>query len=342
MSTPQKSENWIYITPIYNLEIKKELHREIKIGRVIFADIEKIHLIRKRLGFPSVLSKIKENSNAKDFFKESKTFAILSFNGIPKEKENECRRLIEDAINILSFSQLGYCTRRNSSQFGLIQQRSIFKNYILNKDVFSWNIKYSNENKVLPFDLDENWLKFHKSFFFFDLISIISNSNKMQKKWRDTIVRASMMIGKSMQSVDLEYCFLWNMIIIEMLLTEQGDKYSDRLPERAEAFIGWVSNWNEKNYEKKIRELYKKRCEFVHDGNSKNIKVEDVLFTDNLVFNLLWNIVKHINLFPTKESIIEFSDKVKAEKLLGMNSKIQPKTLKFMAKEYCDDDLKRI
>ena len=342
MNTLQKSGNWIYITPIYNLELTKVLKGEFSIGRVTFVDIEKIPLIRKRLGFPLVFSKIKNSYMSNDFFNESKTYAILSFKGIPKEKEFECRGLIEDAVNILSLSQLGYCTRRRSSQFGLVQQRSIFKNYILNKGVFDGNIKYSNEKKVLTFHLDEKWQNFHKQFFFFELISIIYSSKKIQTTWRDTIKRATIMVGKSMQSIDLEYCFLWNMIIIEMLLTEQGDKYSERLPERVGAFIDWVSNWDEKNYKQKIQELYKKRCEFVHDGNSKNIKVEDVLFTDNLIFNILWNIIKHIQQFPTKDSITSFSDKVKAEKLLGMKSKVQPKTLMFMAKEYCDDDLIKI
>ena len=39
---------------------------------------------------------------------------------------------------------------------------------------------------------------------------------------------------------------------------------------------------------------------------------------------------------------VEFSDKVKAEKLLGIKSKTQPKTLRFMNRELDGDDLTRI
>jgi len=342
MKTMQQHGKWIYITPIYNLEIGKEIGGEIKIDRVVFVLKSKIPNIRKRLGFPFVFSKITEQESVESFFEESKTYAILTFQGVPKEKELECRKIIEDAVNVLSFSQLGYCSRKSNSQFGLIKQRGYVRNFILNKADFNGTLNNSVESKVLPFQINKAWYDYHKYFFFFDLLSIISSTDKMQKKWKETIIRAAVMSGKSMQSRDLEYSFLWNMIIVEMLLTEQGDKYSDSLPERAEAFIGWVGFWEEKKFEERIRDLYTKRCQFVHDGNSNNITVEDVLFTDNLVFNLMWNIVKHINLFPSKSSIIKFSDKVKAEKLLGIKSKVQPKTLRFMNRETETNDLERI
>ncbi|WP_435357132.1 hypothetical protein [Emticicia sp. SJ17W-69] len=343
MGTPEEKNNWVYITPIYNLEITGELDKEIKIGRVTFIDIAKIPYVRKRLGLPCVFSVIISKKYENIIFKESKTYAFLIFRGDPEEKKEECRLIIEEAVNILSLSQLGYCSRQNNSQFGIIKQRDFANSYILNKSKFIGSIHMSFENKVLPFCLNKEWRNFHDNFFFFNLIAIISTSNKeIQVKWKDTIVRAAVMIGKSMKSRDLETCFIWNMIIVEMLLTEQGDKYTDMLPERVEAFIGWVGYWKEEKFEEKIRELYKKRCEFIHDGNSKNIKIEDLLFMDNLVFNLMWNIVNHISLFPTKKSIVEFSEKIKAEKLLGIKSKVLPKTFKFMNREYDEDDYKKI
>jgi hypothetical protein len=56
----------------------------------------------------------------------------------------------------------------------------------------------------------------------------------------------------------------------------------------------------------------------------------------------MWNIITHIDTFPSKRSIIEFSDKVKAEKLLGVKSKVQPKTLKFMNRKLNGNDFIRI
>ena len=342
MSILQKNSFWLYITPIYHLEIGKALKGEISIGRVTFVEIKRLQLIRKRIGLPIVLSKIENKFPGVNFFKESKTYAIITFKGQPEQKESECRTMVENAVNIISASQLGYCSRSNNSQFGLIMQRSFIHRLFINKNIFEGHLNSSVESKVLPFQLEKRWLEFHKKFYFFDLVRVISTPNKMQIKWKDTIIKAAIMSGKSMQSRDLEYSFLWNMIIVEMLLTEQGDKYSESLPERAEAFIGWVGYWKENDIEETIKKLYTKRCQFVHDGNSQNITVEDVLFTDNLVFNLLYNILKHIDLFPSKKSVVDFSEKVKAEKLLGIKPRVQPKTLKFMNRISNDNELKRI
>ncbi|HCE56488.1 MAG TPA: hypothetical protein DER09_01510 [Prolixibacteraceae bacterium] len=342
MSTIQKNSNWLYISPVYHLEISKDLKGELSVGRVIFVEANKLARIRKRIGLPIVLSKIDKKIPDVNFFKESKTFAIIQFKGVPEQKEFECRELIENAINLISSSQLGYCARDNNSQFGIIKTRGTGKRFFINKNIFEANLNSYSENKVLPFRLDKRWKEFHKDFYFFDLLKLISSNNKIQKKWKETIIRAATMSGKSMQSRDIEYSFLWNMIIVEMLLTEQGDKYSESLPERAEAFIGWVGYWEENKFEEKIRSLYTKRSQFVHDGNSNNITVEDVLFTDDLVFNLLWNIIKHIDLFPSKASVITFSEKVQAEKLLKVKPKVQPKTLKFMNRNYDINRIKRI
>lgn len=342
MNLLKKNSEWLYITPIYRLEIGNVLHGEILIGRVMFVDIKKLPRIRKRIGLPVVVSAIEKRIKPTNFFEESKTYAILKVKGVPELMENECRRKVEDAVNILSASQLGFCSRSSNSQFGLIKQRSNIIRLFINKTIFESHLNKSVENKVLPFRLDSDWQGFHKDFFFFDFLKILPNTRAIQKKWKDTIVRSVIMVGKSMQSRDLEYCFLWNMIVIEMLLTEQGDKYSTTLPERAEAFLGWVGYWEEKKFEERIRSLYSKRCQFVHDGNSANITVQDVLFTDDLVFNLLLNIINHIHLFPCKESVINFSKKVQAEKLLGVQPKVQPKTLKFMNRDLNREDLKRL
>lgn len=167
--------------------------------------------------------------------------------------------------------------------------------------------------------------------------------NKLaSKNWRDTIERTVILVGQAQNSNDLAFCFLKNMIAIEMLLTDANDKYSTILPERIEAFIGWVGYWQTDDYKKRIEALYIKRCKLVHDGNTSNIKPEDILFSDDLIFNILHNIIRNIRLFPTKDSLIKYSDKVKAEKLLGIKSKVQPKTLEHFNRQYEESDYQKI
>jgi hypothetical protein len=327
--------NWVFITPIYNLELSKEINGEISIGRVLFVNRKKIPNIRKRLGFPCVFSKLNEEN--KRFFETAETFAFLPFSGSRHHNNEEYEKIVEDSVNILAFSQLGYYSRKRIRQLGLSKGNILMNNLILKKNTFESIGESRIKNNVRFLNLGTSWKNFHKEFFFFDLISILySRQEKMQKSWKETIERAVIMSGKSLRSLDLEYSFLWNMIIIEMLLTEQGDKYSERLPERIEAFLGWIDCWQKDGFQERIKELYAKRCKFVHDGNSKSISKEDLQFTDDIVFNVLWNIIKHISIFPSKKSIIEFSDKIKAEKILNVKSRVLPKTVMFLNREYLE------
>jgi hypothetical protein len=133
--------------------------------------------------------------------------------------------------------------------------------------------------------------------------------------------------------------FLWNMIALETLLTKQTDKYTDALPKRVEAFLGWIGFWETENYEQRIREAYQKRCIFVHSGNNSTITKQDILFTDDLLLNLLYNITKFYRIFKSKNDIIEFADKVEAEHKLGIRSKVRPKKLMFISRKYSEKDL---
>jgi hypothetical protein len=64
------------------------------------------------------------------------------------------------------------------------------------------------------------------------------------------------------------------MIAIESLLTRQGDKYSDALPKRIEAFLGWSGYWSINGYEDRIHDLDRKRCELVHAGRLDLIEIK--------------------------------------------------------------------
>ncbi len=132
------------------------------------------------------------------------------------------------------------------------------------------------------------------------------------------------------------------MIAIEMLLTHRGDKYSEMLPLRAEAFIGWAAAWTNENYKERIQSLYKKRSDFVHRGLRDDIKIADLLFSDTLLWNVLVNILKHPQIFDSRASVIEFSEKVAAEKKLGIETTVTPKTFTFINPRYNDRDLRQI
>ena len=98
----------------------------------------------------------------------------------------------------------------------------------------------------------------------------------------------------------------------------------------------WLENG--KYLDQQIRDAYQKRCLLVHRGQREVIAPKDLLLTDDLMLNLLWNIVAHIDLFPSKNAIIDFSRKVEAGRTLGVKPRVRPKTLTFLKPSYQDED----
>jgi len=84
---------------------------------------------------------------------------------------------------------------------------------------------------------------------------------------------------------------------IESLLTKQGHKYTDILPRRIEAFIGWVGYWDDNSYNARIKSVYLNRCQYVHDGNDSHIEIK------NLLLNILLNLLSHHKIFNSKEEL---------------------------------------
>lgn len=125
------------------------------------------------------------------------------------------------------------------------------------------------------------------------------------------------------------------------MLIQQGER-SDTLAERTEAFLGWMGLWNTVDLEHDIEELYKIRNTIVHEGDYSNLRLKHLLRSDDWVFNLLLNLVRHPDLFRCKESVLEFCERVKAEKVLGLKHKVRPKSFKGLMPVYRPRDFENI
>ncbi|MCK4655151.1 MAG: hypothetical protein KAU01_11980 [Candidatus Cloacimonetes bacterium] len=317
---------WIYLVPIKNLKLTKFVNKEIKIDRVTF--IEKNKLFRTRKKF-SIYKKFSEFRSVlfNDFF-EYDTYAIMHFTGKPKNNENYCIRTINRELALLTFSQLGFSKRRfysspiiaNASTIGMIRNIYINNKLEVNFERGFLKGKYS---KLI---LDYNWKKYIGRTFLI-LIKIIQCRIELNSSWRKKIIKSAILIGQSLCSIEIHKSFLWNCIALEILLVEQNDNTQKALVERIESFIGWIYKWQTLKYESRLKEVYKKRCAFVHRGRFENITISDVLFIDDILFDVFRNILEHIELFPDKKSIIDFSEKVKAQHLLGIKTSIKTQNI---------------
>jgi len=341
------SDQWVYIIPISGLILTNDINNEFIINKVTFITVKKLIRVRKRFGIRKKMSELRSDKTFDLFFNPLEpTVAIVRHGGKPSEITTKVTRLVIEALEILATSQLGYSKRRFNSFPSVLDARvSSIKYLCLNENNDSSLVSQNLVGKIGNLVLDKRWKNWHKKFFFLDLIRIINRKLEVDDLWRKNLYRAVRLIGQSLTSNNIALSFLLNMIAIEALLMKQGDKYREELPNRIEAFIGWVGYWDQSNYQDKINDLYTKRCNYVHAGNESNIEIKDLLFIDDIMFNMLVNIIHHINLFKRKEDIVSFTEKVSAEHLLGIvgrKSKIRPKTLSFFNRMYTDEDYKKI
>lgn len=337
---------WVFVIAVSGLSISKEIGEELTINKITFVSKDKLKRIRKRLNFPWTIKELKERFKDPTLLEESEVYAIGSFGGVGTEKEQEFLKFVKEELAILSLSQLGYGRRRSNAALHVSngKRNGSLKYLAMNKTKLTSTRHFNRSGRFHTLELDKRWLSFHKKHFFFELLSLLKNSDStiISDNWKLDIKNAAILAGQSQSSTELEHAFLWNVIAIETLLAKQGDSYSSALPLRVEAFIGWTTAWSLNNFSEKIVDIYKKRSAFVHAGRIDSINLDDLLFTDKILLNVLHNILKHINLFKTKDDLIMFSRKVEAEHTLGIVGKTRPKTTTYIDVCYIDQDFKSL
>jgi len=341
-----KSSEWLFVAPVTGLQLTSAVNFEHRIDRVTFVAASHLPRRRRRFGFNRKISDlIKAYAPVLErFFSEAKTFATFRLTGTGTDLQNKFLTATREELAIVALSQLGYGRRRHNANPMVAKEtrHGLLSYLMLDARESAWSQPNRIKGKIGSLRLDERWKKFQEDSFYFDLVRMIRKDTEIASSWRRDIRNASILAGQSQVSVDLSQAFLWNMIALELLLVEQQDRCIEALPSRAEAFIGWAADWQSENYPDLIRKLYKKRNDLVHRGRRDQVEVEDVLRTDDILLNVLNNITKHQKLFSSKDKLIEFSKKVEAERLLGVNAHVRPKTLTFVRLHYREQDYREI
>ena len=342
----ERTGTWMFLAPTGGIALGKGLGSVFSVIRLGLVPRVSIPYIHKRLGFKKRISDLpeKQRSWLKPFLQKEHTFLHGRLTGKGADVRRRFLKIAKDELYIMALSQMGYCRRRNTAYPSIASANPHGKVSFLLSDEGTglWTQPNYLTGKFMTLSLDKRWHRYHRFFFFHKLLKILRKEIYVKPHWRCTLYDASVLAGMSQCSSELPSAFLWNMIAIEMLLTARGDKYSKMLPERAEAFLGWTVDWRKRRFQDRIRELYDKRCKLVHEGNRDVIEVSDILFADELLFNLLNNLVRHHKLFTSRRKVVEFSERIRAEKLLKLKSKTQPKTLSFTRKRYRPEDFEKI
>ncbi len=324
--------NWTFLFPVGELHLMEAVNREYRVDRVTFVHRDKLPRVRRRMGFRAPVSEIKKRLRHWDFFDEAYAFAVVRKEGAKEEVERQCLDIVREELSILALSHLGYSQREQMEP--IVAPGEVPNSYAtylaLDSRSQAW---FGNQFKrTVPFAqsvLDGRWKNYQDKMFFTNLLKILQGQTNVEDSWRRELRRASVLIGESVGANDLFQSFVWNMVALEMLLTRQQDRVRDALPSRAEAFLGWTAPWSAEGYEERIRDVYGKRNAFLHGGRREGISERDLAFTDHLLLNVLINLARHPDLFPSKAAVTQFSERVEAERLLGIKPKVRPASLVF-------------
>lgn len=265
----------------------------------------------------------------------------MRITGTASDASKKFKKKVTEQLNLLALSQLGVSRRRHNAyptiSAGSTRLRSA-QIQLATPDGVPAHVQNKFQGKCGELVIDAHWKRSEQTFFFRKLLRLLDPKSILSNSWRQDLTRAAHLAGESQCLTDIAGAFLLNMIAVEILLTGSSDRYSDALPKRAESFLGWAADWKLRNYESRIGAIYRKRCDLVHRGRKDEITKGDLFFSDDLLFNVLINIVRHPRLFRSKELLIEFSSKVQAEKLLGIKSRTRPKTLSLSQPVYSSMD----
>jgi len=335
-------ERWVLIVPVDRLYLTEAVDREFRVDRVRFVHRDKLPYVRKKLGLGVRVSELKKHPWSKELFERSSAFAVVRGSGTQEEVEQQCLGLVREELALLSLSHLGYSWRKQMGPVvptGEVSHASM--NYLLarSRDM-TGRLKWQRTAPLAQMDLDGRWKNHQDNVFFTKLLRILRRDTEVRGGWRRELRRASVMLGESVGSNDPFKSFLWNMVALEMLLTkDEKGEMRDILPRRVGALLGWSAWWEADNYEERItdnyeeriKNAYKKRNALLHQGRRDEVTNQDLWFTDHILVNVLMNLVSHPKLFSSKDAFVEFSEKVEAERTLGVTRpRVRPKDLRFI------------
>ena len=319
----------LLIYPLTGLRLQTDIGSEFRVNRVTFISKEKLLRLKSRFGITAkTRTQIKANLDLyhNDLIGPD-AYALLQIKGGSSNADHGFK-LVEREAAILAVSQLTYSSRSHNGviALGVRNSSKLDLRLVVNLDEDIVSHKSQPVGPSGKLTLSDQWKKSAKGRGFFSLLKIIRGEIDLNSSWLYDIRNASVLIGKSQQSREMSTAFLYNMMALETLLLSGEGKHKENLISRIQAFIGWSSMWDSDGYEQKIERLYETRNSLVHDGKIESVGMDNLLESDNLIFNVLYNVVVHIDRFKKKEDLIQFANLVGAERKLKIKSKHTPKT----------------
>lgn len=257
------------------------------------------------------------------------TFIVLPVSGVPRRLEPRVIQCTREALWVLASTllltrQRGECFRFGlSGQVGQMTRRSAFVCTTSDAACGTW----ARSGATVPVVLDDLYWSLFRSWRLDRHLGCGTNRYR-SKRWRHSLWRAAVCIGRSQQSSSMSDALLYQMFALEAMLLEKANY--DLLARRVQGLLGWMIPDIEQN----IRRLCDIRNALVHDGYYGALAPRDLFLCDLYAANVFGVIAAHPQRWKNKQQLVSDADRLYRTKSWSSVRGLQGVLSKFREADY--------
>lgn len=330
----KRSCSWLSITPIANLEIDRDavVTGELCIAGVHFMDLKRLKdCAGRRWG--------KAGSRLRASFERMflapyqsvgparppiRTVAVWNARCQGTRLEDSFLDSVRNSLALLSCSLWIFKRRDPLSSFGALESAARNQRIWFFQDIerptesafgaMAWT------RGLIPLRVDGFWIAAERTHRFMKASEAFLSDTAIASSWLKAVLCAFRLFGEGYMEHDAQQAILSNMIALDLLLFENGERKRSQLG-LLSAVLDWVrayappgTNWANRAA---MEKLLDDRNKLVHEGYCKDLTLDELLLSDDVVGNLLHLIIRNRQTIRNKKQLREFAKRESARMTLG-------------------------
>jgi hypothetical protein len=311
----EKEHIWEIIFPLKNIELNVRFfnlghHRVVKFNKTqLISWKKKLRRYYNKISWPKAARNSAKNFEFyyQRFLKDLPGVIIKVKTGDSTTALTKAREEFEVFMGCFKF--MSYRWHRDYSSYRILEPGEDFKPWRINigaSDTAGYVSSGKNDNP-LPFSINKSNLKKMRSLG----LKKINNLLKEDKRndFQNMILNSLKLFGEAVSDLNYSHRFVKFTTILEFLLIKRDESISHNLAERL-SFLMRRKSQERQEYYNYIKELYKIRCDVVHNAKN-NVTKEECEDIQSVVNNLLILLVNIHNKYADRN---KFLDKIKEVK----------------------------
>jgi hypothetical protein len=302
---------WHFVIPLTRIEIAKDLSKaERKFGTVTFCSTKTAtRAFHRRMIVCAPWMEHRLRELAEDY----PSAAVVEAAGRFGQVKRRCIDAVEQVLDFLRLYCYMYFGRSSSISFGIAGDRlsavTLHESVALEKRTGEYTAFASRSGPVNAFELCRHYLRNAERGDFQRAKRILfGEQGKWSPKWREAVIRAIRLAGRSRFERDRPLAFMFNIVALETLLTDSNKAITDSLSLCATYLCegAWERGGDvaRDRFKRRIVELYDVRSKFVHQGRTDLIDKCALLDSDDVLFNCITNVIVNARHWRQRQELV--------------------------------------